>query len=224
MTAEKNVCAGEIVPESASGIKAQEVARHFRKVRSLFINPMGAICRTALIAVLLVSVLALVGCGKSEDNGSENKASGSNAVDKADPKRHVPTDTLVVKGLYMGMPGDDAVEACKEMVASSKDLVVVDFRNGIEREKDDSTKAAEKKDYAEKVKQAELDVDGFTEWGSFDIQLNSNSITSLPSGVFNGLNSLSSLDLTLNHHSTSTHLNVQYLVSFEFQQTHLHSL
>ena len=34
--------------------------------------------------------------------------------------------------------------------------------------------------------------------------LHYNKLTSLPSGVFNGLNSLSSLDLTLNHHSTST--------------------
>ena len=161
MTAEKSVHFEKVVFESTDDIKAHEGASPFLRIWNMFINPMGAICKAALIVVLLIFVSAAGGCGNSENNASDSNTTGKSAS-----KRHVPSDTLVVKGLYMGMPGDDALEACKEMVASSKDLVVVDFRNGIEREKDETTKAAEKKDYTEKVKQAELDVDEFTEWGS----------------------------------------------------------
>ena len=97
---------------------------------------------------LIVGSVVVIGCGDSSDGTSAS----------------VPKDTLVVKGLYMGMPGDDAVKACKEMVGSSKDLVVVDFRNGIEREKDEETKAREKKEYEETVKLAEADIDRFLQW------------------------------------------------------------
>ena len=140
MTAEKSVHFEKVVFESMDDIKAHEGAKSFRRIWNMFINPMGAICKVAVIVVLLIFVSAAGGCGNSENNASDSNTTGKSAS-----KRHVPLDTLVVKGLYMGMPGDDALEACKEMVASSKDLVVVDFRNGIEREKDETTKAAEKK-------------------------------------------------------------------------------
>ena len=104
---------------------------------------------TTGLLIMVASSVVVIGCGGDSDKSSS---------------RRVPKDTLVVKGLYMGMPGDDAVKACKEMAGSSKDLVVVDFRNGIEREKDEATKAREKKEYEETVKLAEADVDRFLRW------------------------------------------------------------
>lgn len=74
--------------------------------------------------------------------------------------------TLVVKGLYMRMPGDEALKACQKMVSSSKDLAVVDFRKGIEREKDEATKVAEKEEWENRVKVAKSDVDLFLRWQS----------------------------------------------------------
>ncbi len=161
MTAEKSVHFEKVVFESKDDIKAHEGASPFLRIWNMFINPMGAICKAALIVVLLIFVSAAGGCGNSENNASDSNTTGKSAS-----KRHVPSDTLVVKGLYMGMPGDDALEACKEMVASSKDLVVVDFRNGIEREKDAATKSKEKKAYEEAVKMAEIDVEQFLKWSN----------------------------------------------------------
>lgn len=124
-------------------IGAEEKKDAMRKSMNRWKN--GAIGLLTMVA----SSVVVIGCGGDSDRSSS---------------RHVPKDTLVVKGLYMGMPGDDAVEACKELVGSSKDLVVVDFRNGIEREKDEATKAKEKKEYEETVKLAEADVDRFLQW------------------------------------------------------------
>ncbi len=132
--------------EIKGNFKADEGTTGFRKVQSMFVNlwKSGTVGALALIA----SSVVVIGCGDSSDGTSSP----------------VPKDTLAVKGLYMGMPGDDAVKACKEMIGSSEDLVVVDFRNGIEREKDEATKAREKKAYEETVKMAETDVDRFLRW------------------------------------------------------------
>ena len=116
---------------------------------------------TRFVAVLLLLVSTVGGCGKSD--GESGGGTGTSAA-----KRPVPADTLVVKGLYIGQPGDDALEACKEIAASSQDLMVVDFRNGIEREKDEATKAAEKKAYEENIKRAESDVERFLEWNNLN--------------------------------------------------------
>ena len=100
---------------------------------------------------LIVGMLCVGICGCSASTESEDTAA---QADK----------TLVVKGLYMRMPGDEALKACQKMVSSSKDLAVVDFRKGIEREKDEATKAAEKAEWEKNIKVAESDVDWFLEW------------------------------------------------------------
>ena len=110
-------------------------------------------CHTIGLLALVSSSVVIIGCGSDSDRSSNRRA---------------PKDTLVVKGLYMGMPGGDAVEACKKLVGASKDLVVVDFRNGIEREKDEETKAKEKKDWEARVKLAETDIDLFQKWNSLN--------------------------------------------------------
>ncbi len=90
----------------------------------------------------------------------EAKEAAKRAAFEAIPER------LVVKGLYVGMPGDGALEACKQLVAKEGDLVVVDYRQGIDREKDEETKAKEKKDWDARVKLAETDIDLFMKWNS----------------------------------------------------------
>ena len=159
--------------EIKANFKADEGTTGVRKIQSMFVNlwKSGKTGRVALIASSVVVLLLLVsvfgGGGGKADGGSDSSvaqdaaSTGASASKKSVARKPVPKDALVVKGLYIGMPGDDAVEACKEMVASSKDLMVADFRNGIEREKDEATKAAEKKAYEENVKTAEADVDEF---------------------------------------------------------------
>ena len=162
MTAEKSVHFEKVVFESTDDIKAHEGAKSFRRIWNMFINPMGAICKVAVIVVLLIFVSAAGGCGNSENNASDSNTTGKSAS-----KRHVPSDTLVVKGLYMGMPGDDALEACKEMVASSKDLVVVDFRKGFEVEREVGLGKYEEKQeaawFTNQMKRADMSNEGVSE-------------------------------------------------------------
>ena len=124
MTADANVRAQEGLPETAHGLKANEGGACVQRIRNMFANLLGPKSRTGLIAVLLLLVSVVGGCGKSDNGTPDSNSSDSNSTDTTAAKRHVPSDTFVVKGLYMRMPGDDALEACKELVASSKDLVV----------------------------------------------------------------------------------------------------
>ena len=125
---------------------------------------------SAVVALFMVSSV-MCGCGGSDDaaeapsDGSSSSASAASTKKTKAPKAP-PKDTLVVKGLYMGMPGDDAVEVCRKMVGDSKDLVVVDLRNGIEREKDEATKEKDRKNWEDTVKRAETDVERFLGWSS----------------------------------------------------------
>ena len=166
--------------EIKDNFKADEGTTGFRKVQSMFVNlwKSGTTGKGALIAcsvaVLLLLCMVFSGGDKSgaasgggtAEVASGESARGTRAAVAKKARRPVPTDTLVVKGLYMRMPGDDAVEACKKMIASSDDLVVVDFRNGIEREKDETTKSNEKKAYEEAVRMAEADVEKFLKWAN----------------------------------------------------------
>lgn len=108
-----------------------------------------------LLSALTVGMLCVGICACSASTESEDTAA---QADK----------TLVVKGLYMRMPGDEALKACQKMLSSSKDLAVVDFRKGIEREKDEATKAAEKAEWEKLVKSAEEDIDCFQAWHDED--------------------------------------------------------
>ncbi len=156
-----------VLAEVKANFKADEGTTGFRKVQSMFVNlwKSGTTGKGALIAcsvvVLLLLCLVFSGGGKSDATSrsgsaevasgesaggtSGESAGGTSAADAQKAKRPVPADTLVVKGLYMRMPGDEALEACKEMIASSDDLVVVDFRNGVEIEREVGLDEFEKK-------------------------------------------------------------------------------
>ena len=144
--------------EIKANFKADEGTSGARKYQSMFVNlwKSGTTGKGALIACSVVVLLLLVsvfgGGGKSgaasggaADVASGESVGGTSAAVAQKARRPVPTDTLVVKGLYMRMSGDDALEACKELVASSKDLVVVDLRKGIEIEREVGLGEYEKK-------------------------------------------------------------------------------
>ncbi len=148
--------------EIKDNFKADEDATGARKIQSRFVNlwKSGITGRAAMIASSVVVLLLLVSVfcgGGGSDTGTSapvaKSAGPSEAPVKASstgmpvvtkPAPSVPPvakspahgDTLIVKGLYMRMPVNDALAACKRLVASSKDLVVVDFRNGIAVERE----------------------------------------------------------------------------------------
>ena len=109
----------------------------------------GRIALIACAVAVLLSLGLVIGCGGESGGGESGGA---------------PKGTLAIKGLYVGMPGDKALEAYKKLIDGSKDLMVVDFRDGIGPELDEETKAKQKKDWEETVKNAEADIDRFQQW------------------------------------------------------------
>ena len=105
-------------------------------------------CHTIGLLALVASSVVVIGCGSDSDSSSSGAPEGS----------------LAIKGLYVGMPGDSALKAYEKLVDGSKDLLVVDYRNGVGPELDEETKAKQKKDWEETVKLAEADIDRFLQW------------------------------------------------------------
>ena len=105
-------------------------------------------CHTIGLLALVASSVVVIGCGSDSDSSSSGAPDGS----------------LAIKGLYVGMPGDSALNAYKKLIEGSKDLMLVDYRNGIGPELDEETKAKQKKDWEETVKLAEADIDRFLQW------------------------------------------------------------
>lgn len=105
-------------------------------------------CSTLGLLTLIAGSVVIIGCGGDSDGSSSGAPEGS----------------LAIKGLYVGMPGDSALKAYEKLVDGSKDLLVVDYRNGVGPELDEETKAKQKKDWEETVKLAEADIDRFLQW------------------------------------------------------------
>lgn len=105
-------------------------------------------CSTLGLLALVAGSVVIIGCGGDSDGSSSGAPEGS----------------LAVKGLYVGMPGDSALKAYTKLIEGSKDLMVVDYRNGVGPELDEETKAKQKKDWEETVKLAEADIDRFLQW------------------------------------------------------------
>lgn len=119
----------------------------------------GALTASFVAGLLLMT--AVSGCGDSDSASSGGTSPGGYV------SQPPPSGMLAIKGLYMRQPGDAALQACKTITKGEKDLVVVDFRKGIEREKDEATKAADKKEYDNLVKKAHSDVDKFLRWNNY---------------------------------------------------------
>lgn len=120
--------AASFLTEVKTNFKADEGAVGVRKFQSMFVNlwKSGMAGKVALIAcsvVILMLVSPIIMGGGTSSVGGDS--------DSADRELSTPSDTLVVKKMYMRMPGDDAVVACRQMIGDAKDLVVVDFRKGI---------------------------------------------------------------------------------------------
>lgn len=105
-------------------------------------------CSTLGLLTLVAGSVVIIGCGGDSDGSSSGAPEGS----------------LAIKGLYVGMPGDSALKAYKKLIDGSKDLMVVDYRNGVGPELDEETKAKQKKDWEDTVKLAEADIDRFLQW------------------------------------------------------------
>ncbi len=132
--------------------KEEQRTTGVRMIRSLFVNnwKRGSSRRTVFIACSFAVICMLgivIGCGG--ESGSTGESGGA------------PKGVLAIKGLYVGMPGDRALEAYKQLVGGAKDLMVVDFREGIGPELDEEATAKQKKDWEDTVKFAEADIDGF---------------------------------------------------------------
>lgn len=145
--------------------KPDDGALGAKKIQSMFVNLWKSGGRgrqtwreSSFIALILLS-LVFSGCGRDQQTGNGDSPS---------KKHSAAPDTLVVKGFYMRQSGDEALKACEKLAASSKDLVVVDFRNGIEHEKDEATKAAEKKEYEKAIVLAKKDVESFFKWYNYN--------------------------------------------------------
>lgn len=139
--------------------KAQEVLKRMEELEAKKEEELAAKEQAELEAKEKAEEEAQLAKAKAE---REAKEAAKRAAFEAIP------DKLVVKGLYAGMPGDSALEACKQLVAKEGDLVVVDYRKGIDREKDEETKAKEKKEWDARVKLAETDIDLFLKWNSLN--------------------------------------------------------
>lgn len=146
--------------EIKTNFKADEGTEGVKKYKSMFANlwKSGTTGKATLVAASIVGLLLFksIFLGGASDVGEGFEDSKS-----------VDVDTLVIKGLYMRQPGDEALKACKRIASSSKNLVVVDHRKGFEYEKDEATKAAEKKEYEKKVAEAKEDVESFFKWQSY---------------------------------------------------------
>ena len=144
--------------EIKTNFKADDGTEGVKKYKSMFANlwKSGTTGKATLVAASIVVLLLFksIFFGGSSDGGFDSSKSEN-------------VDTLVMKGLYMRQPGDEALKACKKIVSSSKNLVVVDFRNGIEHEKDEATKVAEKKEYEKTIAQAKEDAESFFKWQSY---------------------------------------------------------
>lgn len=142
--------------EIKANFKADEGATGARKFLSMFTNlwTSGTAGKTALVASSAVLLLLLAAVSRDGDgNGAQRNGKTTKA-----------NNTFAIKGLSIGMSGDDAVEACKKIVGNSKDIAVIDFRNGYARKKDEATLAKEKAAYDENVAAAQKDVDTFFGW------------------------------------------------------------
>ena len=143
--------------EIKTNFKADEGTEGVKKYKSMFANlwKSGTTGKATLVAASIVVLLLFksIFFGGSSDGGFDSSKSAD-------------VDTLVMKGLYMRQSGDEAMKACKKIASSLKDLVAIDFRKGIEREKDKATKAADKKRWEDLLKLAETDVDLLLNWNS----------------------------------------------------------
>ena len=146
--------------EIKTNFKADEGTEGVKKYKSMFANlwKSGTTGKATLVAASIVVLLLFksIFFGGSSDVG-----------ERFEDSKSVDVDTLVMKGLYMRQSGDEALKACKKIASSSKDLVAIDFRKGIEREKDEATKAAEKKEYKKTVAEAKEDVESFFKWQEY---------------------------------------------------------
>ena len=143
--------AKSVFSEIKTNFKADEGAEGVKKYKSMFANlwKSGTTGKAALVAASIV-VLFLF---KSIFFG------GSSEVGEGfEDSKSVDVDTLVIKGLYMRQPVEEAAEACRKIASSQNGLVAIDHHKGIEWDQKSPEFAEAMKKYEQWVETAKREV------------------------------------------------------------------
>lgn len=150
--------AKSVFSEIKTNFKADEGTSGARKVQSMFANlwKSGTTGKAALVAASIVVLLLFKSIffgGGSSDVGEGFEDSKPSNV-----------DTLVVKGLYMRQPVEEAAEACRKIASSQSGLVAIDHHKGIEWDQKSPEFAEAMKKYEQWVETAKREVVLQSDW------------------------------------------------------------
>lgn len=144
--------------EIKTNFKPDEGAEGVKKYQSMFANLWKsgttgkAVLVAASIVVLLLFTSIFFGGGSSDvSNGFEDSKPAN-------------VDTLVVKGLYMRQPVEDAAEACRKIASSQSGLVAIDHHKGIEWDQNSTEFKESMKKYEQWVEIAKREVVLESDW------------------------------------------------------------
>lgn len=152
-----------LLKEVQNNFKADEGAQGGRKVQSMFVNlwksgTVGkSVLATGFAVVLLLLLMVCTGGEKSTAKPDAAFAGTPSASASGKSVKPAPAGALVIKGLWVGMSGDDALTALKGIVGDSKELVAMDFRNGLEIEKSEEVKAQERETWENEIRHSKYD-------------------------------------------------------------------
>lgn len=137
--------------EIKTNFKADEGTVGVKKYKSMFANlwKSGTTGKATLAAASIVVLLLF----KSIFFG------GSSGVGEGfEDSKPSNVDTLVVKGLYMRQPVEEAAEACRKIASSQSGLVAIDHHKGIEWDQKSPEFAEAMKKYEQWVETAKMEV------------------------------------------------------------------
>ena len=143
--------AKSVFSEIKTNFKADEGAEGIKKYKSMFANlwKSGTTGKAALVAASIVVLLLF----KSIFFG------GSSEVGEGfEDSKPANVDTLVIKGLYMRQPVEEAAEACRKIASSQSGLVAIDHHKGIEWDQKSPEFAEAMKKYEQWVETAKREV------------------------------------------------------------------
>ena len=143
--------------EIKTNFKADEGTEGVKKYKSRFANlwKSGTTGKATLVAASIVVLLLFksIFLGGSSDVG-----------EGFDDSKSVDVDTLVVKGLYMRQPVEEAAEACRKIASSQSGLVAIDHHKGIEWDQKSPEFAEAMKKYEQWVETAKREVVLKADW------------------------------------------------------------
>ena len=149
--------AKSVFSEIKTNFKADEGSEGVKKYKSMFANlwKSGTTGKATLVAASIVVLLLF----KSIFFG------GSSGVGAGfEDSKSVDVDTLVIKGLYMRQPVEEAAKACRKIASSQSGLVAIDYHKGIEWDQKSPEFAEAMKKYEQWVETAKMEVVLQSDW------------------------------------------------------------